>query len=298
VTQRSPFTWWDWTRIVYQSANELLNFHGGMVAASVAFYAFFSIAPALSASIAAWALMADPQFFADQVSQAVSGLPPDAAQLVSQQAWRLAVQAQSGAGPTAVLRFLLALYSANQATKAMIEGLNIIHRREERRGFFRLNLTSLALTLLLVLGAAAALGVIVILPNVFTLLGLKWETSWLIAMLRWPLLLAGVMLALAALYQVGPSPDWRSRRPRVGLGVAASAALWILASMVFSFYVSSFAGYSATYGSFSAIIVLMTWLWLSAFVMLFGAQLNVEAERALSAHAGKAQPARRRLRTS
>jgi membrane protein len=160
---------------------------------------------------------------------------------------------------------------------SLIEGMNIVYDETESRGFIRLNLVALALTLVLMLIALVSLALVAILPGLVGALGLTGMAFTLIQWLRWPLLALVVIGALAMLYRFGPSrdaPQWRW----VSWGAGLATLLWILGSIGFSLYVRNFADYNQTYGSLGAVIILLMWFWLSAFVVLMGAELDAEME--------------------
>ena len=189
----------------------------------------------------------------------------------------------SGAGTgtlslAAVGSILLALWSASKGTKALMTATNIAYDEEDDRGFLKVNLIALALTLFLILLAVVASAGMVAVPAVLGSLGLGDIAYWLIIVLRWPLIALVFMFALSVLYRFAPArdrPKWRWVSP----GSIAAALLWLVASIAFSIYVRNFGSYNATYGSFGAVIGMMTWLWVSAFIVILGAELNAETER-------------------
>jgi membrane protein len=141
--------------------------------------------------------------------------------------------------------------------------------------------TRSAISLLFTLGALVflllALAAVVAIPVVLKLFWFGKTLEWLLSILRWPVLLAGVLFGLACLYRYGPSRDkaqWRW----VTWGSAIAAALWLGGSMLFSWYVANFGNYDATYGSLGAAIGFMTWIWLSTIVILLGGEINAELE--------------------
>ena len=182
-----------------------------------------------------------------------------------------------GLGLAAAGGILLALYSASKGTKALIEGLNIIYDEEEKRGFIKLNFMALAFTLGVIVAMIVALGLIVVVPIVLRFVGLGPIVDALVSILRWPILFAGALVVLAALYRFAPSraaARWRW----VTWGAAIATVIWVLGSIAFSIYVRNFGSYNETYGSIGAVIILLMWLWLSTFVVLLGAEVNSEME--------------------
>jgi membrane protein len=161
--------------------------------------------------------------------------------------------------------------------KAIFDALNVAYGEEEKRSFIQLNLRSLAFTLGMIFFILVAVGAIVVIPIVLNLVGLGRAAEWIISLARWPVLLASIMLLLAALYRYGPSREtaqWRW----ISAGSIVAAVVWVVASMLFSWYVASFGNYNETYGSLGAVIGLLTWMWLSTIIVLVGAELNAEIE--------------------
>ncbi|MGH6899966.1 MAG: YihY/virulence factor BrkB family protein [Geminicoccaceae bacterium] len=265
-----------WRDILLRTKNEISADHLSLIAAGVGFYGLLALFPAIAATIAIWGLAFDPQQIEPQIA-AVSGLLPEqAAAIVTDQARKVAASG-GGLGLAAAGGILLTLYSASKGMKALIEGLNIIYDEEEKRGFIKLNLTALGLTLGVIVGMTLAIGLIVLVPVVLQVLGLGSVVNALVTLLRWPILFVGALLILAALYRYAPSraaARWRW----VGWGAALATLIWVIGSIAFSIYVRNFGSYNETYGSIGAVIVLLMWVWLSAFVVLLGAELNSEME--------------------
>ncbi|MGO9431300.1 YihY/virulence factor BrkB family protein [Rhodoblastus sp.] len=257
------------------------------VSAGVAFYGILAIFPAIAALVAIYSLAANPGVIDQHVNDLHGVLPDGALEIIGGQVKRLAQNGGGALGFTAAISLLLSLWSANSGVKAVFDALNIAYEADEKRSFFQLNLQSLGFTLGALLFMALALTGIVVMPILLQFLGLD-EKAWYIALLRWPALLLIVMVSLAALYRFGPSrekPEWRW----VTWGSAVAALLWLAVSGLFSWYVANFGSYNATYGSLGAVIGFMTWMWISAMVVLLGAELDAELERAHSARDNNAR---------
>jgi len=226
--------------------------------------------------IAIWGLLFDPQQIEQQIAAVSALLPQEAAAIVTEQA-RTVAAGGGGLGLAAAGGILFALYSASKGMKALIEGLNIVYDEEEKRGFIKLNLIALGLTVGVIVAMIAALGLIVVVPVVLGFLGLGSVVNALVSLLRWPILFVGALLVLAALYRYAPSraaPRWRW----VSWGAGLATVVWVVGSIAFSVYVGNFGSYNETYGSIGAVIILLMWFWLSAFIVLAGAELNAEME--------------------
>ena len=170
--------------------------------------------------------------------------------------------------------------------KALLSALNVAFYQKETRGFLQLNLVAMGFTLCGLLLLALMLGVVAVIPLLLQWIPLPGDSAMTISLLRWPALFMVLVLALAAIYRWGPAaPDARWRWISPG-AVFASVAL-VGASMLFSWYAANFANYNETYGSLGAAIGLMMWLWLSATIVLVGAEINSEVQRRMRQIAGE-----------
>lgn len=278
-----------WIDILLRTKREADRDYMSLIAAGVAFYGLLAIFPALAALISIYGLVADPAEIKQQMSGMLTVLPPEAAGILNQQLQTLASQPSGGLSIGVAAGILLALWSAAKGIKALIQGLNIAYDEEEQRGFFKLNGTALLLTLGGVLMAIVALGLIAVLPAVANMLGISGPIATAVSLLRWPLLLVAVLVALAVAYRYGPSrdePKWRW----VSWGAGVATVLWLIGSVLFSVYVQNFGSYSKTYGSVGAIVILMMWFFLTAYVVLLGAELNAEIEHQTARDTTKGQP--------
>jgi membrane protein len=173
--------------------------------------------------------------------------------------------------------FLLALWGAARGTKGLMEGMNIAYGEEEERGFLKFNAVALALTLFLILGLVIAVAAALVAPAVAAFVNVPGVVGALLTYATWPVLLVLTIFGLAVLYRYGPSrepAEWRWLTP----GSVLATVIWLIGSIAFSIYVANFGNYTATYGALGGVILLLTWFWLSAFVVLLGAELNAEIE--------------------
>jgi membrane protein len=266
-----------WKDILLRVKDRLGEDHLTMIAAGVAFYALLAIFPGIAALVSLYGLVFDAADVERQMSLLAGVLPGDALAILTTEVKRVAT-ASSGSLTFGALGGLgVALWSATSGTKALFEALNIAYAEKEKRGFFRLTAIALVFTLGAVLFVVLALALIAIVPVALDYLGLGETGKVLISVLRWPLLAAGVIVALGLLYRHGPSrdhPQWRW----LSWGAAAATVLWLVGSLLFSFYVSNFGDYNATYGSVGAIVILLMWFYISALIILVGAELNAEME--------------------
>jgi len=247
------------------------------VGAGAVFYLLLAMFPAITAFVSSYGLLADTGTIAENLAALSNVIPQGGLAIIQEQVVRLTQTSNTALGFGFFFGLALALWSANAGMKAIIDALNVVYDESEKRSFVRLNLVSLAFTLGALIFLAIALSAVVILPLVLSWLGLETMTSQFIAILRWPALMIAVLLWLAVLYRFGPSrreAKWRWISP----GSIFAMLVWLSGSALFSWYLSNFADYDATYGSLGAAIGLMMWLWLSVIVILVGGELNAEIE--------------------
>ncbi|PRY95497.1 membrane protein [Hasllibacter halocynthiae] len=265
-----------WKDILLRTKDEIANDRVGLVAAGIAFYGLLALFPGIAAVMAIAGIVADPNEITGQIQQLTQILPQQAAEIVIDQATEIAGE-ETGLGFTAILGLLLSLWSASAAMRSAMQGLNIAYDETEDRGFVKFTAVRLALTLGVVLGFFVTVAAIVLLPIVLEFLPLGPTTNVVITIARWPLVAAIAMLGLAILYRFGPSRDdaeWAWLTP----GSVAATVLWLIGSVLFAWYVRSFGSYQETFGSLGGVVVLLMWMWISAYIVLMGAELNAETE--------------------
>ncbi|HEY9218268.1 MAG TPA: YihY/virulence factor BrkB family protein, partial [Phenylobacterium sp.] len=265
-----------WKDIIWRAAKEYADDDVASWARSIAFSGILALFPAMGAFVAIYGLFADVETARTHLAALTGVIPADAATFIGDQMVRIAAANDTGLGLTFVIGILLSLWSANAGMKALFKGLNIAYDEKEERGFIKLNLITLAFTVGAVVFVSVAMAAVVGVPIAMEAMGLGGGAQ-VLALLRWPVLVLLVMGGLAMLYRYGPSrdePKWRW----VTWGSAAAAVLWLVGSALFSWYLSNIGDYNKTYGSLGTVFGFMMWLWLSAVVVLFGAELNAEIE--------------------
>ncbi|KJS42842.1 MAG: membrane protein [Rhodospirillaceae bacterium BRH_c57] len=267
-----------WKDVLFRVKDEITNDNISVVSGGVAFFSLLAIFPAIAAGVAIYGLIASPQDVQQQV-QAMSQMMPPEAQGILEKQMNDAAQSSSGAmGFGAIAGILFALWSASKGTKSLVTALNIAYNEEEERGFIKLTLINLGLTLGGLVVAIATLFLVAAVPAILSLIDLGQLWQWVISLSRWPILFLVMLGTLAVLYRVAPDrkpPLWRWISP----GAITATLLWILGSIAFSIYVSRFGSYNQTYGAIAGVVILMMWLYLTAFVVLLGAEINSELER-------------------
>lgn len=248
------------------------------IAAGVTFFVLLAIFPAIAALVALYGLFADPQTITAHIESLGDVLPGGAIDVLRDQIERVSSQVGRTLGLTFAAGLAASLWSANAGMKALFDALNVVYGEEETRSFVRLTLQSLLSTVAAILFLLVALGAIVVIPILLSHLGLAGYAGTLVRLGRWPALFVIVTLGLALLYRYGPDRE-RAKWRWISWGSALAALLWLAASMLFSWYTANFGSYNETYGSLGAVIGFMTWIWISAIVVLLGAELDAEMER-------------------
>ena len=247
-----------------------------LIAAGVAFYAFLAIFPAAAAIIAIWGFISNPSVIRDEIELLRGFLPHDAYSLIFGQVEALLAVPAGNLGLTTLLSTALALWSARAGVAALIRGLNAIHHLPNRSGHWH-QLRAIVLTFVLVGLVLAALVMAVVLPVVITYLPSAIPSS----MLADSNLLLGIVAAVLAVslaYRLGPNYT-STKPPLLSWGLLVAVILWVIATRGFTLYLANFASYNRVYGSIGAVVVLLVWLYVSAYAVLLGAAVDAERNR-------------------
>jgi len=272
--------WWAACKRTYA---EVGDDNVGLIAAGTAFYAFASVVPVLAATVLVYGLVADQATVVANVRALFAVLPADAARVAGDQLATVVATSDGKKGFGLVAALALALYGGTKATGSVVTALNIAYEAKEDRGFLRTTLLNLAVVaggVVLILSAVAVTGALAFLERLMP--GAPGVVLGAIRVAGYLVLALFTVTAVACLYRYGParaSARWTWLTP----GSVLATVLWLAGTAGFGFYAANFGNYGATYGSLSAVIVLLTWLWLSAYVFLLGAELNSELERQTAA---------------
>jgi membrane protein len=273
--QIPPRGWWQVTRRAFAESKAD---HVPMLAAGVAFFAFLAVFPALIAGLTLYGLVADPGQVAEQVEALAGALPRDAQPLITDQLAALVASSDGALGIGLAVSLLAALWSASSGTGNLMQAINLAYDEDETRGFVKLRGTALLLTLGAIVFVLLALALVAVVPALLDAVPLGPVATALAQVVRWVLLVAVVIVALAVVYRLAPDRD----APRVrwaSTGAVVATVLWIAGSVAFSLYVDNFGSYNRTYGALAGVVVLLLWLYLTSYVVLLGAEINAEAER-------------------
>ena len=272
---RSPFA------VLKRAGKEMLDHNMTVFAQALAYSAFFAIPSVLLLAVGLFTLLAGPATITHVIDHLGGVIPGQAKALLLSSIQRLGAQ-QKASLVMVIVGAALALWATTSAMTSYMTALNVAYGRKDRRNFVAKRVTALLMV--------GCVGFAFLLVAVFLIFGPVIETHlgatlgiqgflgyvWWAA--QWPILICGLLTAFAALLYLGPDVD-RRRWRFVSLGSAIAVFIWLVVSGGFAFYTAKFSHYNKAWGSLSAVIVMLTWLWLSALALLFGAEVNAEVER-------------------
>ncbi|WP_234024794.1 YihY/virulence factor BrkB family protein [Tsuneonella amylolytica] len=276
------FSWRDYKAVLLRTWKEASADNVGLMAAGVAFYCFLALVPLLAATILTYGLVVDIETVREHLTRLLMVLPSDVGPLVTDQIANVVRTSEGKKGLGLLIALAIALFGARNAAGSIVSALNIAYEEEERRSFVKVNILALAITMGAVVTAilaAIGVGAMRFMPDALPAAG--GLVLVLGRLVTYALLGLAAATGAALLYRYGPArdhPKWRWLTP----GSIFFALGWIALTIGFGIYVSRFGSYGATYGSLSAVVVLLTWIYLSAYVLLFGAELNSELEHQTS----------------
>ncbi|HXR87597.1 MAG TPA: YihY/virulence factor BrkB family protein [Stellaceae bacterium] len=287
----------EWWSILVATGARIGRDNVSILAAGVAFYIFVAIPSILTAIVSIYGLMFNPAQVEAQVSSLIGLLPADVIDILTDFLKLLATKPQTTLGLRLILGLLVAIWSAQSAASSMISALDAAYEQPETRGYLRFQLAALVLALCSMVFALLSLMLFAVLPVAINwLFPFSHGTRLVFELIRWPALTVLVALAIAGVYRFGPARE-DSDRPWGAWGVILTTIVWIGSSALFALYVSEVASYDASYGSLGGVVVLLLWLYIAAFVVLLGAELNAELEIRMAAERARtARPPRRRAR--
>ena len=271
----------DYLAIMVRGAKEALADNVTSLAAAVAYYLFLAIPSALLVALGAFSVLAGPSAIQSLSTRLSTVMPASAVSLLRSSLTRT-TQAHSGGWIMIVVGVLLALWTLSGAMQTVMWALNLAYEREEDRGFLKRRLIALAMILCTLVSFALVFVLLILGPHmtgwVGSAIGNTTAVTWVWWTAQWPILLVGLLTMFAIVLYLGPNndpPSWKFITP----GAVFAVLLWLIASAGFAFYTSQFSSYNKTWGSLSAVIIMLTWLWLSALALLIGAEINAETER-------------------
>jgi membrane protein len=227
--------------------------------------------------VSIYGLFADPATIANQLNSLTTALPEEASKVITDQVSTLSSRRQT-LGVGLILSVLIALWSASAGISNLLTAINVAYDEEEKRGFVKKRLMSLGLTLGAIVFMVIILGLVAVLPPLLRSVFGTGALRWVLQIIGWLVMVVLVSAALAILYRLGPDRD-APRMRWVSVGAVVATVIWLVASIGFSIYTSTFGNYAKTYGVFAGIVVLLFWLWLTMYAILLGAEINAETEQ-------------------
>jgi membrane protein len=280
----------DYGAILVRAAKESLKDHVTNLAAALAYYAFLAIPSLLLVAVGVFSQVAGPDAVTTIVDK-LRGIAPEEALTLIRDSLTRVTQSQSSSGiAMTVVGIVLAFWTLTGSMQTLMWALNSAYDREETRGFVKRRLIALAMVVLMLVAFALVFGLLVLGPHlsgwIGSAVGLEAFVKWLWWTAQWPVLILGLLVAFATILYLGPNvdhPRWRF----LTFGTVLSVVIWLLASGAFAVYVSMFSSYNKAWGSLAAVIIMLTWLWISGLALLFGAEVNAEAERSRELRRGE-----------
>lgn len=252
-----------------------------MVAQALAYSLFLAIPATLLVVLGVFSLLADEETVESLIDRAQGVMPKEAASLLRDSLERSTRSAGSGI-VTTLVGFGLALWTTTSAATTLMKALTLAFDGKESRTFTRKRLLGLLIVVVLVLAAALVVGLLILGPHLERWIGDAVDTpgltAWLWWTLQWPVLVGGLLFAFAVVLAVGPDVEQRTWK-LVTPGAVTALVAWLVASGGFALYSANFGSYDKTWGTLSAVVVTLVWLWLTSAAILFGAEVNAEAQQ-------------------
>ena len=278
----------DYLAILKRAAKRANKDHVTSLAAALAYYAFLAIPAALLLAAGLFGLLADPNAVTTIIKDLHGIVPSQVSSLIEGSLRRL-TQQNSTSITLIVVGAVLALWSLSGAMQNVMWALNLAYDRSETRGFVRRRLVAAGMAVFALVASTLALGLLVLGPHLSRWIGnaignrRATEIVWWAA--QWPILIGGLLLAFGVIYYLGP--DVRQKWQFLSFGAIFAVVVWLIASGAFAYYASRFGSYNKAWGSLSAVVVMLTWLWISSVALLLGAEINAEAERSRELREGE-----------
>ena len=288
----------DWLAITQRAFKEMLNDNMTMIASALAYSTFFAIPSVLLAIVGLFTLLAGPGGIDTLMTHLGHVMPAQATSLLRGSLIRVDQKPSAGLAMT-VVGFVLAFWAMTGAMTSYMTALNLAYDRKDGRSFVRKRGTALVMVVCIGVAFLLVAGLLIFGPTIEkhlgNSLGIGSALTYIWWSAQWPILVVGLLAAFATLLWLGPDvehPRWRF----LTVGSAIAVAIWLLASGAFAFYTARFSSYNKTWGSLAAVIIMLTWLWLTSLALLFGAEFNAEAERSRELRQG--EPAERELQVA
>lgn len=264
---------WQFTKALF---SELSNDRIGLIAAGIAFYGLLSLFPGIAAMMALGGLITRPSVLVAQMQQIGSALPPDARKIIIDQATQIAGSQSGGLGLAALVGIALSIYSASRAVGSLIMGIHAAAGEPDKRGMVASAIFTIGMTIVTLALALLAILSTVVVPAMLAALQVDGIIAWVLGLVRWPIMAVITALGLSVFYRF--SIRHREPPPWITPGAILGAGLWLAGSVAFSIYVQNFANYNKTFGTLGGVVSLLMWMWLSAYIVLLGEEVNAQLE--------------------
>jgi membrane protein len=249
-----------------------------LVAGGVTYYMLLALFPAMATLVSLYGLVADPRQVGNTINALSRVIPASSEQLIAAELQHLAAAPSGALSAGAIIGLVISFGSASFGVSGMITAINIAYDQEDKRSLVKFYLLTFAMTIGLIIAGMLTLVLVALLPAILIHMGASATTKWVALIVEWPLLMGFVMATLAVLYRYAPDRE-DARWEWITPGAISATLLWVIVSLLFTVYVAHFNSYNITYGALGAVAVLLTWLWLSSYIVLLGAEINAEAER-------------------
>jgi membrane protein len=279
----------DFKAIVVRAGKSALEHQITDQAAALAYYSFLAIPSILLVALGVFSVFADPSAVQSLIDKVGTVAPADATALLDDSLTRMS-RNNSGGWTMAAVGFVLALWTTTGAMTALMRALNRAYDRQETRGFVRQRISAVAMVVVLLIAFALVFGLLVMGPAlsgwIGDAVGIEAVFKWIWWVAQWPVLILGLLAAFATVLYLGPNVD-HPRWQFVSPGSVFALVIWLVSSGAFAVYTAMFASYNKAWGSLAAVIIMLTWLWLTGCALLFGAEINAEAERSRELRQGQ-----------
>ena len=284
----------DYKAIVIRAGKEALDDQITDLAAALAYYSFLAIPSILLVALGVFSVFADASAVDGLIDRIGTVAPAEATSLLEDSLTRMS-ENDSGGVLLAIVGFVLAAWTTTGAMTALMRALNRVYDREETRGFVQQRAVAILMVAVMLTAFALVFGLLVLGPAlsgwIGDAVGIDAALQWIWWLAQWPILIVGLLAAFATVLYLGPNvdhPRWQFITP----GSVFAVVVWLLVSGLFAIYTATFASYNKAWGSLAAVIVMLTWLWLTAVALLFGAEINAEAERSRELRQGQTAASR------
>ena len=279
----------DFKAILVRAGKSALEHQITDLAAALAYYSFLAIPSILLVALGVFSAFADPSAVQSLVDRVGKVAPADVTALLDDSLTRMS-QNNSGSWAMAAVGFVLALWTTTGAMTALMRALNRAYDRKETRGFVRQRVSAVVMVVVMLIAFALVFGLLVLGPAlsgwIGNAVGIEAVFKWIWWVAQWPILIVGLLAAFATVLYLGPNVD-HPRWQFVSPGAVFALIIWLLTSGAFAVYTAMFSSYNKAWGSLAAVIVMLTWLWLTGCALLFGAEINAEAERSRELRQGQ-----------